>query len=130
MVIYVPLWTTIHVLDTRVMSLTWAGRGQGNFPDINDALNTRAMDGNQVWTSRDKASFGLGSYLLADGMFYVLEGKTGILRLLEANTTEYKELASAAVLTGPDVWAPLALSDGKLLVRDMAKMVCLEVGGG
>ena len=88
------------------------------------------VEGNQVWTSRDKASFGLGSYLLADGMFYVLEGKTGTLRLLEANTTEYKELATAAVLTGPDVWAPLALSDGKLLVRDMAKMVCLEVGGG
>jgi outer membrane protein assembly factor BamB len=87
------------------------------------------VKGAQVWTSRDKASFGLGSYLLADGMFYVLEGKTGVLRLLEANTEEYRELASAQVLTGPDVWAPLALSDGKLLVRDMAKLVCLQVSG-
>ena len=40
-----------------------------------------------------KASFGLGSFLLADGMFFVLEGETGMLRLIEANTTEYKELA-------------------------------------
>ena len=35
----------------------------------------------------------LGSFLLADGMFFVLEGDTGMLRLIEASTTEYKELA-------------------------------------
>ncbi len=88
------------------------------------------FDGKQVWTSKGKASFGLGSYLLADGMFYVLEGATGMLRLLEANTSEYKELASAQLLDGHDVWAPLALSDGKLLIRDMTKLVCVEVGQG
>ncbi len=84
-------------------------------------------DGKQVWTSDGHASFGLGSFLLADGMFFILEGKTGMLRLLEANTREYKELASAQVLGGHDVWAPLALSDGKLVVRDLEKMVCLQV---
>ena len=89
------------------------------------------LDGNQVWTSRAaKISFGLGSYLLADGMFFVLEGDTGVLRLLDANTAEYRELDSAQVLNGHDVWAPLALSDGKLVIRDLTKMVCLEVGGG
>ena len=80
------------------------------------------FDGNQVWTSMDKASFGLGSYILADGMFFILEGKTGVLRLLEANTSEYRELDSAAILSGHDVWAPLALADGKLVIRDMTKM--------
>lgn len=86
------------------------------------------LDGRQVWTSQDHTSFGLGSYLMADGMFFVLEGKTGMLRLLDANASEYTELASAKVLDGPDVWAPLALSDGKLIVRDMRRMVCLQVG--
>jgi hypothetical protein len=86
------------------------------------------LEGKQVWTSRDQAFFGLGGYILADGMFFILEGKTGTLRLLEANTTEYRELARAQVLSGHDVWAPLALSDGKLVIRDMARMVCLEVG--
>lgn len=85
------------------------------------------LDGKPVWTSEGKADFELGSYLLADGMFYVLEGKTGMLRLLEANTTGYKELASARLLAGPDVWAPMALSQGKLLIRDMSKMICLQV---
>ncbi len=86
------------------------------------------FDGQQVWTSEGHASFGLGSYLMADGLFYILEGKTGTLRLLDANASQYTELASAKVLDGPDVWAPMALSDGKLIVRDMTKMVCLDVG--
>lgn len=86
------------------------------------------LDGNVVWTSADKASFGLGSFILAGGMFYVLEGKTGMLRLLEANTTEYRELDSAQVLSGHDVRGPMALSDGKLVFGDMTKMVCIEVG--
>ncbi len=84
-------------------------------------------DGEQVWTSDGHASFGLGSFILADGMFFILEGKTGMLRLVEASTKEYKELASAQVLGGHDVWAPPALSDGKLVIRDMEKMVCLDV---
>jgi outer membrane protein assembly factor BamB len=62
-------------------------------------------------------------------MFLILEGKTGMLRLLEASTTGYKELASAQVLGGHDVWGPLALSDGKLVIRDLTKMVCLDLKG-
>jgi outer membrane protein assembly factor BamB len=87
------------------------------------------MDGKQVWTSDGRASFELGSFILADGMFLILEGKTGMLRLLEASTAQYKELASAQVLSGPDVWAPLSLSDGKLVVRDLGRMVCLDLKG-
>jgi len=84
--------------------------------------------GEVIWTSEGKASFDLGSFLLADGMFFILDGKTGMLRLLEANITAYRELASAQVLSGHDVWGPMALSNGKLILRDLAKMVCIQVG--
>jgi outer membrane protein assembly factor BamB len=87
------------------------------------------FNGKEVWTSDGKASFELGSYLLADGMFFVLEGRTGMLHLLEANVTGYKELAAAQVLAGPDVWGPMALSDGRLVLRDLTKMICLDVRG-
>ncbi len=73
-------------------------------------------------------TFYLGAFMLADGMFFILDGNTGMLRLLEANTKQYKELASAQILEGEDVWGPMALSDGKLVIRDMNKMVCLQVG--
>ena len=93
-----------------------------------------SLDGKAVWESPltgDEAAsrtFDLGSFLFADGMFFILDGNTGMLRLIEASTKEYKELASAQVLHGEDVWGPMALSNGKLIVRDMSQMVCLQVG--
>jgi outer membrane protein assembly factor BamB len=63
-------------------------------------------------------------------MFFIVEGKTGVLRLVEARTDEYRELAHAPVLSGHDVWGPMALSDGKLILRDMRQMVCLDVKAG
>jgi outer membrane protein assembly factor BamB len=88
-----------------------------------------SFDGKEVWTTEGKASFGLGSFLLADGMFFVLDGDTGKLRLIEASTTGYNELAAAQVLAGQEVWSPMALSDGRLVLRDLTKMVCLDVRG-
>jgi outer membrane protein assembly factor BamB len=93
------------------------------------------LDGQVVWqspvASGDAAAtktFELGGFILADGMFFVLDGRTGMLRLLEANTAQYKELASAQILAGEEVWGPPALSNGKLVIRDMNQMVCLQVG--
>ena len=75
------------------------------------------LDGKVVWqspvVSGDAAAtrtFDLGAFLLADGMFFILDGRTGMLRLIEASTTQYKELASAQVLSG-EVWGQL--SNGK-----------------
>jgi outer membrane protein assembly factor BamB len=73
-------------------------------------------------------TFDLGGFLFADGMFYILDGRTGMLRLVDANTKEYKELGSAQILNGEDVWGPMALSNGRLIIRDMSQMVCLQVG--
>ncbi len=92
-------------------------------------------DGKIVWQSpvasgnpQGTRTFELGGFILADGMFFILEGETGMLRLIEASTEGYKELASAQILEGHDVWGPPALADGKLIIRDMAKMVCIQVG--
>jgi outer membrane protein assembly factor BamB len=85
------------------------------------------LGGNEVWTSGGKASFGMGGYVLADGMFFVLEGKTGVLRVLDANTDHYEELAMFKLLEGPDVWAPPVVSRGKLLIRDLGKLICLDI---
>lgn len=93
-----------------------------------------SLDGKVVWQSpagnpETARTFELGAFLLADGMFFALDGRSGVLRLIEANTSEYKELASAQILTGGDVWGPIALSGGRLVVRDMSEMFCLQVGG-
>jgi hypothetical protein len=84
-------------------------------------------DAKELWTSRGRSSFGLGGYLLVDGKFIVLEDKTGIARMLDANADEYKELASAKLFDGPEVWAPPIVSHGKLLVRNLNKLVCFDI---
>jgi outer membrane protein assembly factor BamB len=63
-------------------------------------------------------------------MFFMLDGDSGALRLIEASTSGYKELASAKILAaeGGEVWGPLALSNGRLVIRDAHQMVCLQVG--
>ncbi len=94
-----------------------------------------SLDGKVVWqspvVSGDMAAsrtFELGGFLLADGMFFLLDGRSGALRLVEANTKQYNELASAQLLEGEEVWAPPALSNGKLVIRDLKQMICLQVG--
>jgi outer membrane protein assembly factor BamB len=93
------------------------------------------LDGKVVWQSpvvsgnaEASRTFELGGFLFADGMFFILDGKTGMLRLVEANIKEYKELASAQILNGEEIWGPMALSNGNLIIRDMGQMVCLQVG--
>ena len=105
-----------------------SSKTRGRFTCIN-------LDGKVVWQSpvvsgnaETSRTFGLGTFMLADGMFFILDGNTGMLRLVEASTKEYIELASAQILNGEDVWGPMALSDGKLIIRDMSQMVCIQVG--
>lgn len=61
------------------------------------------------------------------------------LFLIEPDPSEFKPLASAEVLTaqenddpraarfGTQNWAPVALAEGKLLIRDQSRMMCVRV---
>jgi outer membrane protein assembly factor BamB len=75
------------------------------------------------------SQFDFGSYLIADGMVFIMHGRTGELHLFELAPDGFKLLAKAKVLDGKNnmVWAPMALSDGKLLVRDQHELKCLEL---
>jgi hypothetical protein len=68
--------------------------------------------------------------LFADGMAFVMNGKNGELNLIELNDAGPTLLGKAKMLNAKDgkVWAPMALSNGKLIVRDQHEMRCLDVG--
>lgn len=85
------------------------------------------LNGNVVWSSGNTARFGIGPYVMAGGLLYVLADK-GDLVIAQASPSAYKELGRAKVLPGPDAWAPIAVADGKMIVRDLNTMVCLEMG--
>jgi len=85
------------------------------------------LEGKPVWTSDSGQAFGLGSFILADGVLLAMND-SGLLRLLEATPDKYHLLAQAQVLKGRESWAPLAIAGGRLLARDLTRLVCLEVG--
>jgi outer membrane protein assembly factor BamB len=86
------------------------------------------VDGKPMWTSESGQQFGLGPFLLADGMIFALND-SGLLRLIEATPQKYNLLAQAQVLKGRESWGPMALADGRLYARDLTRLVCLDVAG-
>ena len=100
--------------------------GVREFPD--DQLVCLDLNGNVVWTSGSDRRFRGGPFLLAQGMIFVLS-EEGLLTMVEASASGYKELARAKVLEGPFACGPMAMADGRLILRDFHQMICLDVAG-
>ncbi len=96
-----------------------------------DGLACFSLDGKLEWRTKDidgAPNFERGSLIMADGKLIILDGKSGILYLVKADVSGYKQLASAKMVTkNVMAWAPLALSNGKLLVRDWNTMKCVDL---
>lgn len=84
------------------------------------------LQGKVAWTSEPGQQFGIGPYMAADGLFLAVND-TGLLRLVAADPARYRLLAQAQVLKGRESWAPPALAGGRLIVRDLTRMVCLDL---
>jgi len=83
-------------------------------------------EGNERWNSGvDK--FERGPYLIADGLIYVMDSD-GLLVVAEATSERYRPLARFQVFEdGHDAWGPMALAGGRLILRDLTRMSCLDV---
>ena len=92
------------------------------------ALCCMSLDGKVMWDNGP--DFYLGAFILADDLMLIQDGRNGDLCLIEPNPDSYKELARARLFpkVAGEPWAPLALSQGKLLIRDDEKMLCVELG--
>lgn len=106
-----------------------------------DGLVCMDMDGKIRWKTKNEPKFDKGSMILADGLILATDGANK-LYLIEPDPTGFKSLASADLLKqggvdtrnrmtnfgGPTQnWAPIALADGKLLIRDQSRLMCVKV---
>jgi outer membrane protein assembly factor BamB len=106
-----------------------------------DGLVCMNMDGKIMWKTKNEPKFDKGSMILADGLILATDGANK-LYLIEPDPAGFKSLASADMLKLGGVdnrnrmtnfggttqnWAPIALADGKLLIRDQSRMMCLKV---
>ena len=85
------------------------------------AINPRT--GEQLWAKRGR--LGKGSLIAADGLLIVLSEK-GQLMLVEANPEEYRQLASAQVLSGR-CWTSPTLASGRLYLRNREELLALDL---
>lgn len=89
------------------------------------------MNGNNVWETQNKPEVNRGNIMIADGKLFTMGGENGVLRMLTASPKGFKELASATIFETKArdnmIWAPMALSDGKMIVRDQKIMKCLAL---
>ena len=69
----------------------------------------------------------VGGFILVDGLIISVDGKRGTLYLLAATPERFTVLSQAQILRRSACWAPLALSRGKLIIRDDQQMKCLLV---
>jgi hypothetical protein len=91
-----------------------------------------------MWKTKREPEFNKGSMILADGLILATNGGKA-LYLIEPDPKGFKPLASAELLVeqktdaqateryGIQNWGPIALADGKLLIRDQSRMMCVKV---
>ena len=79
-----------------------------------------------VWSSGQESRFGLGPYMMADGKIYLLSDD-GTLTIIRPSVREYIQLDQVKIFDGHDAWAPLAIADGYMILRDSKRMVCIQI---
>jgi outer membrane protein assembly factor BamB len=99
-----------------------------------DGMVCMSMAGEVKWITRRAPLFDKGGMILVDGLLLSTDGSSK-LYLIEPDPTAFKAIASAELLKGEtgdqrfptQNWAPLALADGKLLIRDQTRLMCVKV---
>lgn len=107
-----------------------------------DGLTCMNMDGDIMWKTKRDPSFNKGSMILADGLILATDG-SNTLYLVEPDPSGFKPLAKAELLGTKSTseegsiasrvggktqnWAPIALADCNLLIRDQSRMLCVKV---
>jgi outer membrane protein assembly factor BamB len=104
---------------------------------LNDNSNEReggmiclTLDGKVKWRTKDTSglpTFERGTLVMVDGLILNLDGKKGTLHLIDPSPDGYKELAKCKLFGGKEIWAPMAIADGKLIARNQTEMKCLDL---
>lgn len=87
------------------------------------------LKGEKVWEKGTAPDFEMGSVILVDGLIINQNGKNGDIHLIEPSPEGYKELGKASFFDSAksQAWSPMAFSNGKLLIRNLEKMVCVNL---
>jgi outer membrane protein assembly factor BamB len=140
----IELFTTKQFGDQTKPPVLYKGYFYGEYgtSDRRDGMVCMSLDGQIMWKTKRSPDFNKGSMILADGLLLASDGARS-LYLAEPNPSECKPLASAELFpegaagSENDMaskvggrnqnWAPMALADGRLLLRDQTQLKCVKV---
>jgi outer membrane protein assembly factor BamB len=100
--------------------------GQCSNNEVQDGFVCMDLNGVIKWKTKKDPLFDKGGFILVDDMIISNDGE-GTLYLIDPSPAGFKVLSKAKLLDTKMAWAPLALSDGKLVIRDQKQMKCVQV---
>ncbi len=106
--------------------------GNSNSNRQKDGMACLTLDGTLMWktnSTRELPNFDFGNMICVDGLILNFDGRRGSLHLVEPSPNGYSELARAQIFNGNTMWAPMAYSQGKLVLRSQNEMKCLDLAG-
>lgn len=126
------LWKNRNLPSRVAQPVVHQGFIYGLTTDTRGTLRCLTMDGQVKWDAWDAGLQlqELGNFILADGKIFLVDSNNGTLHMIRATPEGYQPLGSMQPLGGREVRGPLAYKDGKLVLRDLQKMVCLDLTGG
>jgi outer membrane protein assembly factor BamB len=138
------LFTTKEFGDQTKPPVLYKGHfyAQYGTNDRRDGLVCMDLDGKILWKTKRAPDFNKGSMILVGDLILATDGAKS-LYLIELDPSGFKQIASAELFpegaAGPENdiasrvggrnqnWAPMALADGRLLVRDQTQLKCVRV---
>jgi len=89
------------------------------------------LEGKARWKTGTDPAMDRGPVMLADGKLIAMGGADGRLHIAEATPEGFEPIGSWPAFEGLEgtksVWAPLALSEGRLVVRNQSVLRCLDL---
>lgn len=95
--------------------------------ETKDGMMCMDLTGKVKWKTRRSPLFDKGGFILVDDVILSIDGNKGFLYVIEPTPKGFTPLAKAKLLDTDTCWAPLALSGGKLVIRDQKQMKCVAV---
>jgi outer membrane protein assembly factor BamB len=92
-----------------------------------DGMVCMDLNGTIKWKTGRDPVFDKGGFILVDNKIISVDGREGILYLIDPSPEGFKPISKVKILEPGEDWAPLTLIDDKLLIRDQTQMKCLQI---
>lgn len=96
-----------------------------------EGLGCFDTNGKLLWKTDNTPDINRGPVLAVNDHLLTVGGEDGVLRLISADPTGYREKQATKVfkadLRRNMIWAPMAFSDGRLILRSQNQLTCIEL---